>query len=324
MYYAGDFPLNHANIVLVFDTFAAATGAPAATTNFAAGDIVIFKNGSTTQRSSANGITVSTSFDSNTGLQLVNIDASDNSDAGFYVAGEFSVAVADITADGQTLRFWLGAFSLERVGGELSLLKAGTAKVDVTKWLTTTVSTPTVAGVPNVNTKTWNDLTTVELPLVPTTAGRKLDVSAGGEAGVDWANVGSPTTSLALTGTTIAVTQKVDVDTIKTNPVVNGGTITFPSNATVASTTGAVGSVTGAVGSVTGAVGSVTGNVGGNVTGSVGSVSGLTAATVHSDLDDIQARLPAALTANGNMKADLLRINGTVVNGDGGGTPWGP
>lgn len=32
-------------------------------------------------------------------------------------------------------------------------------------------------------------------------------------------------------------TQKVDVDTIKTNPVVNGGTLTFPSDATVASTT---------------------------------------------------------------------------------------
>lgn len=73
--------------------------------------------------------------------------------------------------------------------------------------------------------------------LAPTTAGRTLDVSAGGEAGVDWANVGSPTTSLALTGTTIAVTQKVDVDTIKTNPVVNAGTITFPTGATLASTT---------------------------------------------------------------------------------------
>lgn len=73
--------------------------------------------------------------------------------------------------------------------------------------------------------------------VMPTTAARTLDVSAGGEAGVDWANVGSPTTSLALTGTTIAVTQKVDVDTIKTNPVVNAGTITFPTTATLASTT---------------------------------------------------------------------------------------
>lgn len=36
-------------------------------------------------------------------------------------------------------------------------------------------------------------------------------------------------------------TQKVDVDTIKTNAVVNGGTITFPTNATVASTTNITG-----------------------------------------------------------------------------------
>ena len=107
----------------------------------------------------------------------------------------------------------------------------------VTQWLGTAASTPTVAGVPNVNAKTWNDLTTVALPLVPTTAGRTLDVSATGEAGVDWANVGAPTTTLALTGTTIATTQKVDVETIKTNPVVNAGTITFPTTATLASTT---------------------------------------------------------------------------------------
>lgn len=73
--------------------------------------------------------------------------------------------------------------------------------------------------------------------LAPTVAARTLDVSAGGEAGVDWANVGSPTTANALTGTTIATTQKVDVETIKTNPVVNAGTITFPTTATLASTT---------------------------------------------------------------------------------------
>lgn len=73
--------------------------------------------------------------------------------------------------------------------------------------------------------------------LQPTTAGRTLDVSAGGEAGIDWANVGSPTTTVALTGTTIATTQKVDVETIKTNPVVNAGTVTFPTGATLASTT---------------------------------------------------------------------------------------
>lgn len=45
--------------------------------------------------------------------------------------------------------------------------------------------------------------------LYPTTAGRKLDVTTGGEAGIDWANVGSPTTTLALTGTTISSSQTI-------------------------------------------------------------------------------------------------------------------
>jgi hypothetical protein len=62
--------------------------------------------------------------------------------------------------------------------------------------------------------------------------------------------------------------------------------------------------------------GNITGNLSGSVgsvTGAVGSVTGLTAATVHADLDDIQARLPAALTANGNMKSSLVEILTTAL-----------
>lgn len=43
--------------------------------------------------------------------------------------------------------------------------------------------------------------------LIPTTAGRTLDVSSGGEAGIDWANIGSKTTTNALTGTTVSTSQ---------------------------------------------------------------------------------------------------------------------
>ncbi len=64
----------------------------------------------------------------------------------------------------------------------------------------------------------------------------QIKISSGYVA-PDWGDVGNKTTTVALTGTTIATTQKVDIETIKTNPVVNGGTITFPSNATLASTT---------------------------------------------------------------------------------------
>lgn len=125
----GDYPVNHTAVCMDFDSFAAATGAPSATSNFANTDIQIYKDGGTTQRSSANGITVSTSFDGNTGLQMVVIDLSDNTDAGFYAAGhEYNVAVADVTIDSQTVRFWLGSFSIERAGGVLAILKSGAAK----------------------------------------------------------------------------------------------------------------------------------------------------------------------------------------------------
>lgn len=49
--------------------------------------------------------------------------------------------------------------------------------------------------------------------LRPTTAGRKLDVSSGGEAGIDWANIGSPTTTVGLSGTTVKTATDVETDT---------------------------------------------------------------------------------------------------------------
>jgi len=49
--------------------------------------------------------------------------------------------------------------------------------------------------------------------LKPTTAGRTLDVSSGGEAGIDLANVGSPSTTLNLSGTTIKTATDIEVDT---------------------------------------------------------------------------------------------------------------
>lgn len=49
--------------------------------------------------------------------------------------------------------------------------------------------------------------------LRPTTPDRTLDVSSGGEAGVDWANVGSPTTTVNLSGTTVKTATDVETDT---------------------------------------------------------------------------------------------------------------
>lgn len=98
--------------------------------------------------------------------------------------------------------------------------------------------------------------------LAPTVAGRTLDVTTTGEAGIDWGNIGNPTTAVNLSATNI------DVDQV--------------------------------VASVSGAVGSVTGNVGGNVTGSVGSVTGLTNSTIADQVWDevLSGHLTAGTTGN--------------------------
>lgn len=142
--YKGDYPTSHTAVTLPFDSFAAATGAPSAVTNFANTDVQIYKDGGTTQRSSASGITVTTSFDTQTGEQMVVIDLSDNTDAGFYAAGhEYDVFIQDITVDGQTLRFYLGAFSIERAGGILATLKAMVAAVGTAALIRTAVGLAT-------------------------------------------------------------------------------------------------------------------------------------------------------------------------------------
>jgi len=78
--------------------------------------------------------------------------------------------------------------------------------------------------------------------LAPTTAGRTLDVSTTGEAGVDWANVGSPSTSVNLSNTTVAnatnVTNGVSLSTLET-AVLHSGTAQAGASSTITLATGA-------------------------------------------------------------------------------------
>lgn len=126
--------------------------------------------------------------------------------------------------------------------------------------------------------------------LQPTTAGRTLDVTAGGTAGIDWANIEAPTTANNLSGT--------NIDTDQVIASVSGNV------------DGSVASVTGAVGSVTGAVGSVTGNVGGNVTGSVGSVVAID--TTAGAIDSVT--LVATTTTNTDMRGTDSALLAANIN----------
>lgn len=84
----------------------------------------------------------------------------------------------------------------------------------------------TVAGNIKADALAWNALTTVALPLVPTTAGRTLDVTATGEAGVDFSNVNG-TIDAGEIGADAVTAAKVAADV---GTEIRTGLLTLPKN----------------------------------------------------------------------------------------------
>lgn len=116
MTYLGDFAAD-ASVHVPFTTHDGSGAAVAPSDAFEAADVRIYKNNSATQKSTANGITVTSPFDSVTGLHLLTIDTSDDTgDAGFWATGSdyFVVLVPDSeTVDGQSVVRVLAHFSIE-------------------------------------------------------------------------------------------------------------------------------------------------------------------------------------------------------------------
>ena len=171
----GDYDTSE-TVVIPFNSFTSDDPAASITlTNLANTDVYIYKDGSLTQRTSAVGVAVDVDVDGIAGNHWVTIDLSDNTDAGFYVAGSrYQVRIEGVTIDAGTINAWIGAFSIGCM-------------------------------------------------LRPTVAGRTLDVSATGEAGLDWANVGSPTTTVGLTNTTVGLVTLVNTLTTYTGNTLQTG-----------------------------------------------------------------------------------------------------
>ena len=130
MKYMGDYADN-STVRIFFTTSNGSGGAVAPSTAFEAADIVIYKNNSATQKATSNGITMTSPFDSVTGLHLVEIDCSnDTGDAGFWATGnDYSVVLSpDETVDSQTVVAAIAQFSIEnRVVSAVSGNVAGIA-----------------------------------------------------------------------------------------------------------------------------------------------------------------------------------------------------
>lgn len=129
-----------------FTSYDGATGASEAITGLAVTDVEIYKGVSITQRSSDAGIalidTDGIDVDGVVGFNGFSIDLGDNTDAGFYAVGSFyTVVVASVTADGQTVNFIAATFRIVAASDGLS----AQAKADVNAEVLDVLNTDTFA-----------------------------------------------------------------------------------------------------------------------------------------------------------------------------------
>lgn len=134
----GDFDTTEI-ISIPFNTFDSNDPTASVTiTDLVAADVKIHKDGGLTQRSSANGVTVSIDFDGITGNHVVFIDLSDNTDVGYYSAGStYQVRIEGTTVDGGTINAWIGVYTIGRTlrattnGRKLNVAVTGVADADM-------------------------------------------------------------------------------------------------------------------------------------------------------------------------------------------------
>lgn len=278
-------------IRIPFTSFDKEDGSSITMTNYAAADILVYKDGSTTERASTSGYTATTDFDAKTGKHLAIIDLADNTTAGFWAAGsEYLVAIDSVTIDSVTTGGWIARFRIGYQGAVLDTtiatlstqtsftLTSGPAEDDALNGMwavihdvasavqfskvlisdyTGSTRTVTLAAGATFTAAASDNFSVIDLaPVQPTVTGRTLDVSAGGEAGIDWANVGTPSSTVSLTNTTVAT---VTTTTTATNvTTVNGlaaGVITASSIAADAITAAKI--ADGAIDAATFAAGAI-------------------------------------------------------------------
>lgn len=293
----GDFPEDFTAVTCMFTTHDALGGPVAPLSAFEAADVIIYKNGSATQKTSTNGVTMTSPFDSIVGLHCLVIDTSnDTGDSGFWVAGAVYTLVLSPdseTIDGKTALNVIGQFGLDLTGN-----------------------------------------------LKPTTSGRKLDVSAGGEAGIDWANVGSPTTSVNLSGTTVKTATDVEADTADIQSRLPAALVSGRIDASVGAMANNTMTAAAAAADLTTELQS-----GLATAASIAALNNLSAAQVNAEVDTAladydaptKAELDAAIalvttktnsltfTVAGVLDANIQYVNDVQVNGVGTeANPWSP
>ncbi len=117
--YYGDYPEDHAEIRIPFNTFSSNDPSASVTiTDLVDADIEVHADGDTTQIAT-DGASVIIDFAGETGAHMILIDSS--VDAAYTTGTEYAVKVVGTTVDSATINAWVGTFSIERAGGALAV-----------------------------------------------------------------------------------------------------------------------------------------------------------------------------------------------------------
>ena len=228
--YFGDFAEDD-TVNIPFNTFDSNDPSASVTiTNLADADIKVHKDAHVDQIVT-DGATVVIDFDSITGNHMINIDTS--VDAAYATGSEYQVRIEGTTVDGATVNGWVGAFSIERAGGVLAILKAGTVKVDVE-----TIKTKAVTAGSAITIRA--DVGAAAAP------GAANGMFIGGT------NAATTLASLSVTGQFDAGNVLVDGTTVLTGTTTLTGAVAFTGGLTSAIIGNITGNLSGSVGSLTG------------------------------------------------------------------------
>lgn len=244
-------------IRIPFSSFDKDDGSSITMTNYAAADILVYKDGSTTERASTSGYTATTDFDGKTGKHLAIIDLSDNTTAGFWNAGsEYLVAIDAVTVDGVTTGGWIARFKIgypnaildttiatlssqtsftltngpaedDALNGFYAIIHDIASAVQLSRVLildyTGSTKTVTLVAGATFTAAAGDNISVMDMaPLQPTTQGRTLDVTSTGAAGIDWGNVENQGTTVGLSATTVATVTTTTTATNLTNAPTSG------------------------------------------------------------------------------------------------------
>lgn len=311
MDYLGDFS-EDSTVYVYFTTSDGSGGAVAPSTAFEAADVNIYKDGSATQKTSTNGLTMNSPFDSITGLHMIEIDTSnDTGDAGFWETGsDYTVVLSpDETVDSQTVVRVLAQFGIENrdqttalrpttAGRTLDVAATGEAGVDLGNvtgtltnsnvgWINGSNQVAGIAGTRN----TLDDLNDVSAA----TVNAQCDQALTDYDAVVPADLPTNFGDLAITATTGRVTIGTNND--KTGYSISGTITTLDGLNNLAEA------------DIRGAVGLAAANLDTQLS------------NIETDTQDIQSRIPASLN-NGAIPADVQRINDVEITGDGSATPF--